>query len=177
MDADCLTADDLRERERVTAQVRALNLAFMGKSWPAETFNQYLRALMDRGDIEDFAELSRLTGVSESLFSNWKRGRTQPRMESLDRIADALSTSPRNLYIAAGLVTAEKLDQPNDVDLTVLPREILNLIALYNSMTTDSSRRLVREQIDFAVRGLQAKLAERKPQREQPSRPAKRRAS
>lgn len=161
-----LSPADLLACEEVTQEIPVASVTFMAKSWPVETFIQHLRQLMDREGVADYAELSRLSGVSQTQFSNWRKGTHQPSQESLDRIAPVLHTTQSSLYIAAGLLSPDHLGAPDDYKPTVLPREILDLIALYESMTTDAGRRYIREHIDFALRGLKASAPE--PEQTQP---------
>jgi len=131
---------------------------------------------MDREGIADYAELSRLSGVSQTQFSNWRKGTHQPSQESLDRIAPVLRTTQADLYIAAGLFSPGHVGAPDDYEPSVLPREIRELIELYDSMTTEANKRYFREQVAFALRGLKASAPEPEAP-EQTERPDRRRAS
>jgi transcriptional regulator with XRE-family HTH domain len=138
----------------VTQEIPVTTMTLVGKSWPYETFMTHLRALMDRENIADFAELSRLTGVSQTQFSNYRSGVSQPSQESLDKIAPVLHTTETALYIAAGRLKPGHLDAPSEFDMVVLPREILDLVKLYQDAPTEEARRIIRDQVAFAVRGL-----------------------
>lgn len=145
--------------EEVTQEIPITTVTFVGKSWPVDSFRAHLRALMDREEIADFAELWRLSGVSQTQLSNWNRGISQPSQASLDKLAPVLQVAERTLYIAAGLMTASQLGTDEVPELTVLPREFDDLVDLYRS-ASEANRRIIREQIAFAVRGLRALIDE-----------------
>jgi len=112
-------------RARVTDRLAAPNLFGVPISWPAEEFREYLRALMDRAGIADYAELSRRSGVSQTQFSHWRRGNAQPSRESLAKIAPVLGAPTVNLWLAAGLAGVDQLNLSDTPDLRVLPAEFL----------------------------------------------------
>lgn len=129
-------------------------------SWPVEEFREYLRTVMTVAQVPDFAELSRLSGVSQTQFSNWRRGLSQPSRDSLRKVATALGVPPVKLYLAAGLNDAEELDLSGQVDMTVLPPEIQEFIAMYlDARLTDEQRRYARRVIADVTSGLRAELA------------------
>lgn len=133
------------------------NLSHMGKAWPVAEFREYLRALMDAAGIANYAELSRLTGVSQNQFSNWHRGLAQPSRDSLAKIAPALNTPPVNLWIAAGLAGPEELNLDALPDMRVLPQEFRDLIVLYeDSRTNDGVRAFLRRSVAALVAGVKA---------------------
>ena len=41
-------------------------------------------------------KVSKATGISQTTFSNWKSGRSTPKIESLQKIADYLTTGSAN---------------------------------------------------------------------------------
>lgn len=131
-------------------------------TWPYEEFREYLRRLMDeaRPRIPDFAELGRLTGINQSLFSRWRSGAAQPGTESLRKVAGVLGVPPVKLFLAAGLTDAQELDLSGQVDLTVLPAEITQFIALYlDERLTEDQRRYARQTVAYIAAGLRAELA------------------
>lgn len=145
---------------RVTTGQTGSSLPVMPKAWPVAEFQAYLRACMDAAGIEDFAELSRRTGVGQWQFSTWKQGKNQPSAASLRRIAPALGVTPLKLFLAAGVNDAEELDLSGQVDLTVLPQEIRDFIALYlDERLTDDQRRYARRAAAHLTAGLRAEMA------------------
>lgn len=136
-----------------------------------EEFNTYLRALMDAAGIETHAELSRLTGVSQNQFSNWRRGLAQPSRENLRKIAPAVGLrSPVTLYLAAGLEDQEHLELTAEPDFRVLPKALLDLRDVYEQMKDIGIGDVALSAIALLVGGLRAELAaEIARRRDQPS--------
>jgi transcriptional regulator with XRE-family HTH domain len=127
----------------------------------AAPFTEYLRSLMREAGIADFAELSRLTGVNQTQFSNWTRGKSRPSRENLKKIAPALGLArPLMLYLAAGL------DEPGDheleraPDFAVLPRPLQELYELYGRFAALGQTDKVLSAIQLVLPGLKAELAE-----------------
>jgi transcriptional regulator with XRE-family HTH domain len=139
------------------------SLSCMPASWDLEAaapFTEYLRSLMREAGIQDFAELSRLTGVNQTQFSNWTRGKTRPSRESLKKITPALGlTSPLMLYLAAGLDEPgdHQLEQPPD--FAVLPRPLQELYEVYERFAALGQTDRVLSAIQLVLPGLKAELA------------------
>lgn len=145
-------------RPRVTSVRTTPNLACVPATWPYEQFGDYLRALMDAAGIADYAELSRLTGVNQSQFSNWRRGRSQPSTATLKRIAPALDTPPVKLYIMAGLDEEADYDLSQEPDFSALPRPFHDLREIYERAAANGEGDRVLEAILLLVAGLKAQL-------------------
>lgn len=158
-------------RVRVTEARDSPNLSCVPATWPYEDFGKYLRALMQKAGIPDFAELSRITGVSQSQFSMWRRGMTQPSRRNLKRIAPALGLiSPVTLYLAAGLDEQEDLELGSQPDFTVLPQQFSDLRQVYEELKAIGREDVVLSSVSVLVAGLKAELAnERAHRRDQPS--------
>lgn len=152
----------------MTEPTQELRVLCVPATWPVEDFNRYLEALMERANIRHRTELANLAGINPTQPSTWKNGKAQPTRESLTKIAPVLDVRAVHLWMAAGLVTASQLDTEGDVDLTVLPQEILDVIELYRTADT-AGREFIRQQLSFTVRGLSALLAE-DPPKDRPSR-------
>ena len=136
-----------------------------------EEFREYLLACMKRAEISDFAELSRLTGVSQTQLSNWRYGKSQPSQPSLRKIAPILGIAPVNLYIAAGVNDTEELELDRAPDLRVGPAEFQDLAELWDDpRLTDEQRSFLRRSIATLVAGLRAELPKhRGPAKDHPS--------
>jgi transcriptional regulator with XRE-family HTH domain len=149
-------------------------LSRVSKRWPYEEFGVYLRALMDNQGIENYAELSRLTQVSQNQFSNWRRGLAQPSRENLRKIAPVLGlNSPVMLYVAAGLEDHEDLQMDGTPDFTVLPRVFQDLRELYEEMAAAGRGDEVIRSVSVLVSGLRAEFKS-ETQQTQPSGRARR---
>jgi transcriptional regulator with XRE-family HTH domain len=147
----------------VTGHLLARTVLRVGEpTWPYREFGAYLRRLMDeaRPRIPDFAELSRLTGINQSLFSRWRSGAVQPGTDSLRKVAAVLDVPAVKLFLASGLTDAEELNLSGQVDLTVLPAEIRDFIALYlDERLTEDQRRYARQTVAYIASGIRAELA------------------
>lgn len=145
-------------RPRVTSIRAGHSLDCVPETWPHEQFAVYLRALMDAAGIADYAELSRLTGVNQSQFSNWRRGRSQPSASTLNRIAPVLGQPPVKLYVMAGLNVEEDFDLSQEPDFTALPRPFHDLREIYEQAAATGEGDRVLEAILLLVAGLKAQL-------------------
>jgi transcriptional regulator with XRE-family HTH domain len=123
-----------------------------------DQFREYLRALMDAAGIADYAELSRLTGVNQTQFSNWRRGITQPGRTNLKKIAPVLRVPPALLYVQAGLDQHEDLDITEAPDLTVWPREFHQLHDVYEAYAAAGRADEVLDAVGTLVLGLAARM-------------------
>lgn len=140
--------------------------------WDPRSFSAYIDAAMRNRGIKNDAELARLSDVRQTQISNWRNGAARPSMVKLAQLAEALGVPAVKLYELAGWLQA---DPEPTVDLAMLPREITELIALYESATSETARQYIRQQLNFALRGLQASTPKAEP--EQPRRPRRKRAS
>jgi transcriptional regulator with XRE-family HTH domain len=167
-------------RERVTGPGRRPRLSLVSKSWPVDDFREYLKALMRNAGIADYAELSRLTGVSQNQFSNWRRGLAQPSRENLKKIAPTLGVAPVLLFIAAGLDQHEDFDLTPQPDFSALPKPFHDLREVYERLNDLGRGPEALRSISVLVAGLKAEVAElesidKRRRRDQPS--GRRRAS
>lgn len=167
-------------RVRVTHTRDSPTVDCVPATWPVEEFAEYLRTLMANAGIADFAELSRLSGVNQSQFSLWRRGKTQPSRQNLKRIYGPLGLkSPVTLYVAAGLDAEEDLELGERLDFTVLPQPFSDLHEVYERMNDLGRGPEALRSISVLVAGLKAEIAEieaiDKRRRDQPS--GRRRAS
>lgn len=133
----------------------------MPVKWPHEEFVAYLRALMTEAHVPDYAELSRLSGVNQTQFSNWRRGLSQPSRESLSKVARVLNVKPVNLWLMAGLADSSELNLAERPDLTVVPREIAALLELWrDERLTESQREFLRTSVAVLVSGMRGRLTD-----------------
>lgn len=131
----------------------------MPATWPVEDFRTYLRSLMNAAGIADYAELSELTGVNQTQFSNWNRGKSRPSRENLKRIAPVLGLrSPVTLYIASGQDAHEDLQLDDQPNFTVLPKPLRDLIDVYEQMSSLGREDVVLTSVSVLVAGLKAEL-------------------
>ena len=142
-------------RARVTEADDDRTVLSVPVKWPHEKFTSYLLALMAEAGISDYAELSRLSGVNQTQFSNWRKGNSRPSHDNLSKIAPVLGTKAAVLWVVAGLVDESELDLPAPLDLTVLPREFAELLELYNDERLDDEERtFLRGSVQVLVSGI-----------------------
>lgn len=147
-------------RGRVTAPEWSRRLLDV-KAWPVAEFNAYLRQLMDAAGLENYAELSRLSGVSQNQFSNWRRGLAQPSRDNLRKIAPALRLeSPVMLFIAAGHDDHEELGLDERPDFAVLPQPFQELREVYERLSASGQGDLVLDAIRLVLPALRARAQE-----------------
>lgn len=157
-------------RARVTSREDSPTVTFVPASWPYEAFATYLRALMDSHGIADYAELSRLSGVSQTQLSNWRRGLAQPSREALKKVAVPLKTPPHRLFVRAGLDTEEELGAEALPEFEPLPRVIRELHEVYDRMKALGRAADAERSISALVTILRAELEDiDKRRRDQPS--------
>lgn len=135
--------------------------------WPVADFVAYLRKLMMNAEIGTYADLSRLTDVSETQLSRWHRGLVQPSRQSLNKLAPVLRVKPVQLHLQAGLVTADDLGQDIEVGTQMpLPAAFDELADLYRSgRLTQQQRAQLVQQIRIVLLGYRAELDELAPRR------------
>lgn len=51
-----------------------------------------IKALLDKSNKTSY-QISKDTGISQTAFSNWKSGRSEPNLESLKKLADYFNVS------------------------------------------------------------------------------------
>ena len=144
---------------RVTGRPRRPTVFCMASRWPYEQFAEYLRALMAEAGIPDYAELSRLSGVNQTQFSNWRRGISRPSRESLAKVAPVLRVPTANLVTVAGL--ADDGDEPTEEIRrpAALPAELVELLELWrDERLDDEQRRALLAAVAFTVGGVRAQL-------------------
>lgn len=144
---------------RVTGRPRRPTVFCVAARWPYEQFAEYLRALMAEAGIPDYAELSRLSGVNQTQFSNWRRGISRPSRESLAKVARVVGVPTLNLVDVAGLAddgdeVTEEVRRP-----AALPAELVELLELWrDERLSDDQRATLLAAVEITVDGMRAQL-------------------
>jgi transcriptional regulator with XRE-family HTH domain len=73
-----------------------------------QDFGDYLTQAMDAAGLS-IADLNRLTGISDSVISKWRNGRTIPSVENLRLLAPALGVTTRDLVVRAGHMSPDEV--------------------------------------------------------------------
>lgn len=114
-------------------------------------------------------KLSQLTGVSQSTLSDWKRGRSTPKQDKLQKIADYFGVSLE--YLTTGKEFEQKefnpqLTQKDEKDISKKVDEILSQLHTGDALMfdgepmDDETKELLRVSLENGVRI--AKIAAKK---------------
>lgn len=74
----------------------------------AQDFGPYLTQAMTAAGLSQ-ADLARLTGISDSIISKWRRGQATPSVDNLRILAPALGMTTRDLVVVAGHMAPEEV--------------------------------------------------------------------
>ena len=85
------------------------------------------------------ADVTRITGISSTVFSEWKKGKSVPKADKLILVAKALGTSVEYL------LTGEKPDIPR------FEPEHLELIELYSKLNKEQKSAILNMMRSFAL--------------------------
>lgn len=105
------------------------------------------------------ADVSKATGISKSTFSDWKSGRSKPKQEKLQKIADYFGVSVDYLMTGKNSSNIKAVDENNNI--VVLDDEALELIDSLRSnpemrMLFSVSKKATKEDIIKAVKIIEA---------------------
>ena len=105
------------------------------------------------------ADVSKATGISKSTFSDWKSGRSKPKQEKLQKIADYFGVSVDYLMTGKNSSNIKVVDENNNV--VVLDDEALELIDSLRSnpemrILFSVSKKATKEDIIKAVKIIEA---------------------
>lgn len=73
-----------------------------------DDFGDYLTRTMAAAGLSQ-ADLKRLTGISDSIISKWRRGQATPSVENLRLLAPALGVTTRELVVRAGHMSPDEV--------------------------------------------------------------------
>ena len=94
-------------------------------------YDRFVELLTSRGVRA--ADVARATGLQPSTFSDWKKGKSQPKLEKLQKIADFFDVPLEYFTTGAELDTTH----PSAMELT--PQE-QDLIRLFRSAPSDKQK-------------------------------------
>lgn len=105
------------------------------------------------------ADVSKATGISKSTFSDWKSGRSKPKQEKLQKIADYFGVSVDYLMTGKNSSNIKVIDENNNI--VVLDDEALELIDSLRSnpemrMLFSVSKKATKDDIIKAVKIIEA---------------------
>lgn len=105
------------------------------------------------------ADVSKATGISKSTFSDWKSGRSKPKQEKLQKIADYFGVSVDYLMTGKNSSNIKVIDENENI--VVLDDEALELIDSLRKnpemrMLFSVSKKATKEDIIKAVKIIEA---------------------
>lgn len=105
------------------------------------------------------ADVSKATGISKSTFSDWKSGRSKPKQEKLQKIADYFGVSVDYLMTGKNSSNIKVVDENENI--VVLDDEALELIDSLRKnpemrMLFSVSKKATKEDIIKAVKIIEA---------------------
>lgn len=109
-----------------------------------DDFGNYLTQAMAAAGLSQ-AELSRLTGISDSIISKWRRGQAVPSVENLRILAPALGMTTRDLVVVAGHMTPDEVGLAEPPEPPKPPARLASLQDDINAQPnlSDSDKRLM----------------------------------
>ena len=118
----------------------SLSIPFLGFSRFQKRYNMYsnFEELLKTKEMTA-ADITRLTGISSTVFSEWKKGKSVPKADKLILIAKALGTTVEYL------MTGEKPEIPG------FEPEHLELIELYSKLNEEQKSAILNMMRSFAL--------------------------
>lgn len=91
------------------------------------TYEKYV-ILRDARNMND-ADVSKKAGLQQSIFSDWKKGKSKPKMENMVKIADALEIDYYEFMGPVGKYSSYRTDKPipTHTEQDVFDKELLRL--------------------------------------------------
>lgn len=107
---------------------------------------EHYQKLLDEKGLKN-ADVSRATGVSNMTLSDWKRGKTNPKTETMQKLADYLEVSVD--YLVNGKDKEISLQEQSDLWISIRnDKELLNALEKYMKLS-DKKKKHVIDTIDM----------------------------
>lgn len=107
---------------------------------------EHYQKLLDEKGLKN-ADVSRATGVSNMTLSDWKRGKTNPKTETMQKLADYLEVSVD--YLVNGKDKEISLQEQSDLWISIRnDKELLNALEKYMKLS-DKKKKHVLDTIDM----------------------------
>ncbi len=104
-----------------------------------DTYSNYVKARDSKGFKDSY--VAKIAGISQSTFTDWKNGKSKPKMDKLKKIADAMNISVD--YLLTGNKTAQDLYMDYMAEITFTDDE-MSLINNYR-MLNDQGKEKIRD--------------------------------
>lgn len=106
---------------------------------------EHYQKLLDEKGLKN-ADVSRATGVSNMTLSDWKRGKTNPKTETMQKLADYLDVTVD--YLVNGEEKEIPLQTQADLWISIRnDKELLNALEKYMKLS-DKKKKHVIDTID-----------------------------
>jgi transcriptional regulator with XRE-family HTH domain len=139
------------------------------------SWDDYLRHAMALAHVQNAAELSRRSGISESQISRWLKNRGAPDVETLRKVARVLNRPLLEVVVAAGHLTPDEarmkdaptIPEPASVRDTLLADPALSaagramLLAAYDAATSDDQGAEMLRRAGLGERTVRARAREK----------------
>ncbi len=108
------------------------------------------------------SDVAKATGITKSTFSDWKNGRSRPKVDKIQKIAHFLNISPDYLLTGAD----DTVEEPTDVGryintiLSQLRSDSANVMYYKGAKLTDMQMELLADDLENALKRV-IKLSER----------------
>ena len=102
------------------------------------TYEKYV-ILRDGRNMND-ADVSKKASLQQSIFSDWKKGKSKPKMENMVKIADALEMDFYEFMGPVGKFSSYRIDKtpPAYTEQDLFDKELLRLFHNATSATQES---------------------------------------
>ena len=115
------------------------------------TYEKYTE-FRDAKNLKD-ADVARRAGIQQSIFSDWKKGKSKPKVENMIKISDALEMDYRDFMGPVGKYSSYNLNKPEPHKPTERELHDKELLKKYHDASPE-----IRDLIDHAL-----KLHQQKP--------------
>lgn len=101
------------------------------------TYERYIQ-IRDSKHMKD-ADIARLAGIPQSTFSDWKKGKSMPKVDKLLKIAEALEVAYTELVGNYGKYSLLNPDRKERITIAAKEKDFYQeLIDLYKNATPDA---------------------------------------
>ena len=102
-----------------------------------ETYERYVK-IRDSKHLKD-SDVSKSAGIPQSTFSDWKKGKSAPKVDKMMKIAAALEVEYSELVGAYGKYSRLNPDRLERISVPAKDKALYQeLIDLYNNATADA---------------------------------------
>jgi transcriptional regulator with XRE-family HTH domain len=167
--AQLFAIDCSRTDETAPSAARQATSVPAQTDWSQADFVAWLDGLKKDLNLGSDYKLAELLGISHSMISSWRSGRTKPSMDTLMAIAERRGIAPQDLWVLAGLVDPRVVGVDPEASRRALrdatrPAGFEMLLRVYDDeRMTDDDRADLDRQAGRLARTFLGELDERQP--------------